>query len=74
VERALVAAEKLRDMPPAAVRWTKHALNNWLRAAGPAFDASLAMEFMGFSGPELQEGLAALRQKRRPNFDPTDPF
>jgi hypothetical protein len=29
---------------------------------------------MGFSGPELQEGLAALRQKRRPNFDPTDPF
>jgi len=74
VGRALAAAERLRDMPPAAVRWTKHALNNWLRTAGPAFDASLAMEFMGFSGPEVQEGLAALRQKRRPNFDPADPF
>jgi len=74
VGRALAAAERLRDMPPAAVRWTKHALNNWLRTAGPAFDASLAMEFMGFSGPEVQEGLAALGQKRRPNFDPTDPF
>jgi enoyl-CoA hydratase len=74
VEVALGAAERLRDMPPAAVRWTKHALNNWLRQAGPSFDASLAMEFMGFSGPEVQEGLAALRAKRRPTFDPTDPF
>jgi enoyl-CoA hydratase/carnithine racemase len=74
VEVALAAAEKLREMPPAAVRWTKHALNNWLRLAGPSFDASLAMEFMGFSGPEVQEGLAALREKRRPKFDPTDPF
>ena len=74
VEVALAAAEKLREMPPAAVRWTKHALNNWLRLAGPNFDASLAMEFMGFSGPEVQEGLAALREKRRPKFDPTDPF
>ena len=68
------AAEKLRDMPPAAVRWTKHALNNWLRMAGPTFDASLAMEFMGFSGPEVQEGMAALKEKRRPKFDPKDPF
>ena len=74
VETALQAAEKLRDMPPAAVRWTKHALNNWLRMAGPTFDASLAMEFMGFSGPEAQEGVAALKEKRRPRFDPSDPF
>ena len=74
VETALAAAEKLRDMPPAAVRWTKHALNNWLRMAGPTFDASLAMEFMGFSGPEVQEGMAALKEKRRPKFDPKDPF
>jgi enoyl-CoA hydratase len=61
-------------MPPAAVRWTKHALNNWLRMAGPTFDASLALEFLGFSGPEAQEGLAALKQKRRPKWDPGDPF
>ena len=74
VETALAAAEKLRDLPPAAVRWTKHALNNWLRMAGPTFDASLAMEFMGFSGPEAREGLAALKEKRRPKWDPGDPF
>jgi hypothetical protein len=29
---------------------------------------------MGFSGPEVQEGVAALKGKRRPKWDPTDPF
>jgi enoyl-CoA hydratase len=42
-----------------------------LRAAGPIFDASLGMEFLGFSGPELPEGVAALREKRPPRF-PSD--
>jgi enoyl-CoA hydratase len=74
VETALNVAERLVAMPPAAVRWTKHALNNWLRMAGPTFDASLAMEFMGFSGPEAKEGMTALMEKRRPKFDPKDPF
>src|SRR6266850_1690964 len=53
---------------PNAIRWTKYALNNWLRAAGPIFDASLGMEFLGFSGHELPEGVAALREKRPPKF------
>jgi enoyl-CoA hydratase len=74
VETALSVAEKLSCGAPAAVRWTKHALNNWLRLAGPSFDASLALEFLGFSGPEVREGLAALREKRQPRFDPDAPF
>ena len=45
-----------------------YALNNWLRADGPIFDASLGLEFLGFSGPELPEGAAALRGKRAPHF------
>jgi len=45
---------------------------NWLRLAGPSFDASLALEMMGFTGPEVKEGLAALREKRAPNF-PAEP-
>ncbi len=74
VETALQVAERLADGPQAALRWTKHALNNWLRLAGPTFDASLALEFLGFSGPELKEGVAALKEKRRPQFGTEEPF
>jgi len=74
LETALEVCKKFVALPPAAVRWTKYALNNWLRAAGPAFDASLALEMMGFSGPEVKEGAAAIREKRKPKFDPSSPF
>jgi len=68
--RALDIAVRLAEGAPNAIRWTKYALNNWLRAAGPIFDASLGMEFLGFSGPELPEGAAALREKRPARFPP----
>lgn len=74
VSAALEVCEKLVRMPPAAVRWTKYALNNWLRSAGPIFDTSLALEMLGMRGPEVKEGVAALRQKRKPNFDPNCSF
>lgn len=74
VETALQVAERLADGPQAALRWSKHALNNWLRLAGPTFDASLALEFLGFSGPELKEGVTALKEKRRPKFGTEEPF
>ena len=70
---ALDVARKLAEGPPAAIRWTKYALNNWLRAAGPIFDTSLALEFLGFTGPEVQEGLASHREKRPPRFAPDSP-
>jgi enoyl-CoA hydratase len=66
--RALGVAIKLANGAPNAIRWTKYALNNWLRQAGPAFDASLALEMMGFSGPEVKEGLASHLAKRSPSF------
>ena len=69
-DKALEVASKLAAGAPGAIRWTKYALNNWLRAMGPTFDASLALEFLGFSGPEPREGLASLREKRAPKFDP----
>ncbi len=69
-DKALEIAIKLAAGSPTAIRWTKYALNNWLRAMGPTFDASLALEFLGFTGPDAKEGLAALREKRAPNFDP----
>jgi enoyl-CoA hydratase len=70
MEKALAVAERLSKGAPDAVRFTKHALNNWVRSAWPAFEASLAFGILGFTGPEAREGLNALREKRAPNFDP----
>jgi len=72
--KAVEVAVRLAEGAQTAIRWTKYALNNWLRQMGPAFDASLALEFMGFSGPEVQEGLASHLEKQRPVFPPGAPF
>ncbi len=71
--KALEVADKLAHGSQTAIRWTKYALNNWLRSAGPAFDASLALEFMGFAGPDVREGVTSLRQRRAPNFPGGEP-
>jgi enoyl-CoA hydratase len=71
VAKAFEVANRLAQGSQTAIRWTKYALNNWLRLAGPSFDASLALEFMGFSGPEAKEGLASHKEKRRPSFPPS---
>jgi enoyl-CoA hydratase len=67
-DRALAIAQRLAEGAQPAIRHTKLALNSWLRAAGPAFDASLALEFMDMTGPDVHEGVAAVREKRKPKF------
>ena len=74
VPHAFEVAKRLATGSQSAIRWTKYALNNWLRMAGPSFDASLAVEFMGFSGPDVREGIASLRERRAPEFDTRSPF
>jgi enoyl-CoA hydratase len=61
---ALEMARKLAAGSPTAMQWTKRTLNNWLKLAGPSFDASLALEFLGFRLPDIREGLAAVKNKR----------
>jgi len=63
-------ASDLATGAPTAIRWTKHSLNHWYRMAQPAFEASLGLEFIGFGGPEVREGLASHREKRPPKFVP----
>jgi enoyl-CoA hydratase len=59
-------ARKLTQTSPTAVRWTKHALNNWLRQAGPNFDTSLALEFLGFRLSDVKVGLDAVKNRKKP--------
>jgi enoyl-CoA hydratase len=68
IDTARAVARRLAAGSQSAIRWTKYALNNWLRMAGPTFDTSLALEFLGFDGPDVREGVAALREKRAPEF------
>src|SRR6201996_4557155 len=69
--KALEVAVRLAEGAQSAIRFTKYSLNNWLRQAGPIFDTSLALEFLGFPGPEGKEGLASHRENRPPSFPPT---
>ena len=73
-DKALEVARRLAGGSQSALRWTKYSLNNWLRIAGPTFDTSLALEMLGFSGPDVREGVASLREKRSPNFSSSSPF
>ena len=73
-EKALEIANKLATGAQSAIRWTKYALNNWYRMAGPTFDTSTALEMLGFTGPEAREGLAAHLEKRKPNFPDNSPL
>lgn len=68
LETATDVARKLSQGSQSAIRWTKLALNNWYRQMGPAFDASLGLEFLGFGGPDVREGVASHREKRPPKF------
>ncbi len=66
---AMAYADKLAKGPAQAIQWTKQALNQWLRqAAITSYDYSAALEMLGFMGPDVREGLAALKEKRPANF------
>ena len=72
--KAVEVAGRLAEGAQSAIRWTKYALNNWLRSMGPTFDTSLALEMLGFGGPEVKEGLASHLEKRQPAFPPGSPL
>jgi enoyl-CoA hydratase len=73
-DKALEVAGRLATGAPSAIRFTKYALNNWLRMMGPVFDASTALEILGFAGNEAREGLASHLEKRPPAFDQDCPL
>lgn len=51
-----------------AIRGTKYALNEWYRQNSALFDVGLAQEFLDFGGPDVIEGVASHRERRKPVF------
>ncbi len=68
MSKAMEVATKLATGSQLAVRWTKRALNNWVRQAGPIFDNSLALEMLGFFTDDVAEGIKAIKERRAPQF------
>src|ERR1700676_2234436 len=65
---ALAVASRLAAGSATAVQWTRRVMNHWMRQALPTFGESVALEMLGFLGPDAREGLAALREHRDPKF------
>jgi enoyl-CoA hydratase/carnithine racemase len=66
---ALAFAQRLAAGAPLAVRYTKLAVNKLLKdALNVAFDTSTALELLTFHSDDHREALAAMREKRKPEF------
>jgi len=68
LSEAVAIAAKLAAGSATAVQWTKRVMNQWIRQALPAFGESMALEMLGFLGPDAREGVAAVRERRPPRF------
>jgi enoyl-CoA hydratase len=68
VEEALEIAIRLAAGSRTAVQWTKRIMNQWMVQAAPVFGESLALEMLGFLGPDAAEGVAAVKERRPPEF------
>lgn len=68
-DEALAFAQRLAAGAPLAVQYTKQAVNKLVKdALNVAFDASTALEIVTFQSEDHREALAALREKRKPEF------
>jgi enoyl-CoA hydratase len=68
-EDAMAFAKRLAAGAPLAVRYTKMAVNKLVKdALNTAFDTSTALEIVTFQSEDHREALAAIREKRPPEF------
>jgi len=67
--KAMEVAKGLAKGPAHAIRFTKTALNQWLRMGSiVGFDYSCALEMLGFSGTDVLAGMKAIKEKAPPVF------
>jgi enoyl-CoA hydratase len=69
-DEALAFANRLAAGAPLAIRYTKLAVNQWIKqTALTTFDYATALEIVTFQSDDHKEALAALREKRKPRFE-----
>lgn len=69
LDRALALARAIAANPPLAVQYTKLAVNQTIKqVAATSFDLATALEITTFRSADHREALAAIAEKRAPNF------
>lgn len=69
MSKARELAQELADGPTWAIRWSKLAVNKWLKEqANLIMDTGLAYEMMTFKTKDHEEAVKAFVEKRKPNF------
>ena len=67
--KASELAQELADGPTWAIRWSKLAVNKWLKEqANLIMDTGLAYEMMTFKTKDHKEAIKAFMEKRKPNY------
>jgi enoyl-CoA hydratase len=67
--KARELAQRLADGPTWAIRWSKLAVNKWLKQqANLIMDTGLAYEALTLTTKDHKEAVKAMIEKRRPNF------
>jgi len=69
MDKAKELAQELADGPTWAIRWSKVAVNKWLKEqANMIMDTGLAYEMLTFKTWHHEEAVRAFVEKRKPNF------
>ena len=69
MDAARAFADRLAAGAPLALRYTKLAVNKWIKSvANIAFVVATALEIVTFQSEDHREALAAIREKRKPVF------
>ncbi len=66
--KALAVASRIATNAQYAVRWTKRALNGWVRQHSALFEHSAALEMLTLFGADVAHAMEAIAAGRKPEF------
>ncbi|OHV44626.1 hypothetical protein BCD48_25170 [Pseudofrankia sp. BMG5.36] len=71
--RALGVAARIATNAQYATRWTKKALNTWVRQQAPIFELSTALQMLTLHGTDMRSAMSALADGRKVQFPSVQP-